>query len=99
MDKVAIKGEIASKLAGLDYIEKIIVFGSFVNSELPADIDIAIFTSNSDNYLTQAMLFRKLLRDLHTNLPLDILPIRNDAASSFLSNEVYKGEVIYEKRS
>jgi predicted nucleotidyltransferase len=99
MDKIALKGEIASRLSGLDYIDKIIVFGSFVRSENPADIDIAVFTSNSDNYLTQAMLFRKLLRNLHTTLPLDVLPIRTGATSSFLSNEVFKGEVIYEKRS
>ena len=42
MNKLDIKNRIVEMLEGQSEIEKIIVFGSFLKSEKPNDIDIAV---------------------------------------------------------
>ena len=45
------------------------------------------------------MKYRKRTRDIARIIPLDIIPIRNDASSGFLMDEIQQGEVIYERRN
>ncbi len=78
-------------------IDKIILFGSFVKSSTPNDIDIAIFQNSDDNYLTLSMKYRKALRDVSKKIPLDIIPVKNGNRGMFLE-EIERGKVIYEKR-
>jgi len=80
-------------------IRRIVVFGSFLNSSDPHDIDVAIFQDSSDQYLPLAMKYRKLTRRLARRIALDIIPIRSDASSGFLLDEIRRGEVIYERRN
>ena|ERR1039457_1523516 len=80
-------------------VEKIVIFGSFITSEKPHDLDVAIFSTSRADYLTQAMSFRRRLRNIARIIPLDIVPVSMPikADSSFL-HEIDKGEIIYEKR-
>ena len=95
MDKTELKNKIASSLKDQKEIERIIVFGSFNKSDFPNDIDIAVVQNSSDNYLTLALKYRKLIRNISKEIAVDIFPILNK--NSFFMNEVALGEVIYER--
>ena len=95
--KEKIKIQIKNKLSNEEEIQKIIVFGSFVNSNDPNDIDIAVFQSSNERYLDLSMKYRKLMRELITTIPYDIIPIQPNAAGSFL-NDIEAGEIIYERK-
>jgi len=99
MDKNYIKSTIVDSLSMLPDIEKIIVFGSFITSDTPADLDIAVFSSSHENYLSLALNYRKSLRSLSKLIPLDILPFRSDMIGNVFLNEINSGEVIYERRN
>lgn len=94
--KELIKKQIREKLSNEPEIEKIILFGSFVNSDSPNDIDIAIFQSSNEKYLPLALKYRKLVRDIAKILPLDVVPLRADAKGTFV-DEIAAGEIIFEK--
>jgi len=96
--KEEIKTKIKNMLSNEKEIQKIIVFGSFVNSSNLNDIDIAVFQSSSEQYITLSMKYRKLMRELINTIPYDIIPIQLNAAGSFL-NDIEAGEIIYERRN
>jgi len=87
---------IEDKLSQFSEVGKIILFGSFINSNNPNDIDIAIVQDSDDNFLTLSLKYRKVLRDLAKIIPLDIIPIKSNVDGSFLE-EINKGKIIYEK--
>lgn len=76
-------------------ITKVVIFGSFLNSQNPNDIDIAVFQNSKDLYVNLALKYRKLTRGIAQILPVDIIPLNNNANGSFL-DEINSGEVIYE---
>ncbi len=80
-----------------DLIEKIIIFGSFLNDISPNDIDVAVVSKNNSDYLTQAMLYRSKLREVSKLIPLDIVPLDNLQGSGFFLDEIRKGKVVYER--
>ena len=94
-EKKELKSKIANSLLPSSEIEKIIVFGSFLDAQSPNDIDIAIFQNSSDNYLTLALRYRKMIREISKKIPVDVIPIESGAKNNFLINEIEKGEVIY----
>lgn len=96
--KESIKIQIKKMLSNELEIQKIIVFGSFVNSNNPNDIDIAVFQNSRERYLDLSMKYRKLVRELITTIPYDIIPIQINASGSFLK-DIEAGEIIYEKRN
>ena len=75
---------IKEKLSQFSEVNKIILFGSFVNSNHPNDIDIAIIQNSDDNFLTLSLKYRKVLRELSKVIPLDIVPIKQDSKGVFL---------------
>ena len=87
---------IQTKLSHFSEVSKIILFGSFLKSKNPNDIDIAIIQNSNDNYLTLSLRYRKALRELSKKIPLDIIPIKNNTHSIFL-NEINQGYIIYER--
>jgi len=95
MNKVQIKKEIVSSLKGEKEIERIIIFGSFNKSESPNDLDIAVIQNSPDNYLSLALKYRKLTRNISKEIAIDIFPIVSKTESSFFKKEVESGEVIY----
>jgi len=99
LDKAKVKRDLVSALSGDEAVEKVVIFGSFVTSDVPHDLDIAIFCTSTADYLTLAMAYRRKLREIARDIPIDLLPITSshDPESCFLQ-EINKGETIYEKR-
>ncbi|MBZ0201158.1 MAG: nucleotidyltransferase domain-containing protein [Ignavibacteriaceae bacterium] len=99
MNKTELKNRIVDSLKGQREIDRIIIFGSFNKSDFPNDIDIAVVQNSSDNYLTLALKYRKLIRNISKEIPVDIFPIVEGNQNSFFLNEVSNGEVIYARRN
>jgi len=95
MNKIELKNKIVGSLKGQKEIERIIIFGSFNKSDFPNDIDIAVVQNSSDNYLTLALKYRKLIRNISKEIAVDIFPIVAKNKNSFFASEVASGEVIY----
>jgi len=87
---------IKDKLSQFSEVNKVVLFGSFVKSNNPNDIDIAIIQNSNDNFLTLSLKYRKVLRDLSKLIPLDIVPIKQNSTGSFF-DEIHKGKVVYER--
>lgn len=77
-------------------VRKVIIFGSFLQSDEPNDIDLAIFTDSNQGYLEQSLKFRKMLRDISKIIPVDVFPLKNENSTDPFLEEILKGEVIYE---
>ena len=94
--KEIIKGQIRETLSQELEIQKIVLFGSFVHSNSPNDIDIAIFQNSDEKYLSLSLKYRKLVRDISKIIPVDIIPLKT-ASKGYFVNEIESGEVIYER--
>jgi len=77
-------------------VNKVILFGSFINSNNQNDIDIAIVQNSNDNFLTLSLKYRKVLRELSKVIPLDIVQIKENTNGVFM-NEINKGQIVYER--
>jgi predicted nucleotidyltransferase len=99
LDKNKLRQDLVSALQEDEQVEKIVIFGSFMHTATPHDMDVAVFCNSSDDYLTLALALRKKLRSLSRIIPIDLLPITvpYDPTSLFLQ-EINQGEVVYEKR-
>ncbi|MCK4295302.1 MAG: nucleotidyltransferase domain-containing protein [Candidatus Marinimicrobia bacterium] len=95
--KDRLKQEIRENLSRESEIRKIVVFGSFINSENPEDIDIAIFQDSEESYLSLVMKYRKLTRKIARKIPLDIIPIKPGISDNWFLSEIETGEMIYER--
>ncbi len=98
-EKKYFQDEIVRLLSEEEEIQKIILFGPFLNSDDPKDIDIAIVQNSNENYITLAMKYRKQVRTLAHQLPLDIIPVKARLFSGPFLDIVNSGKVIYEKRN
>jgi len=94
--KENIKKEIRDLLSSEQEITKIIIFGSFINSNSPHDIDIAVFQDSNQKYMPLSLKYRRLTRKIAKILPLDVIPIKASADNVFI-NEIEAGEIIYER--
>ncbi len=95
--KQAIKQKILQSLKPEKEVKKIMVFGSFLESENPNDIDVAVFQDSDESYLTLAMKYRRLTRDIARKIPIDIIPIKSDVSYNSFLAEIEAGELIYER--
>jgi predicted nucleotidyltransferase len=87
---------IKKELSKFMEIHKIIIFGSFIDSDNPSDIDIAIIQNSDSNFLVLSLKYRKVLRDLAKKIPLDIVPLKENSKGVFME-EIRKGVMIYER--
>ena len=94
--KDGIKHELRSLLSTESEITKVVVFGSFLNSNTPQDIDVAVFQDSDQKYLPLSMKYRRLTRKIAKILPIDIIPLKSKEDNSFMT-EIESGEIIYEK--
>lgn len=78
-------------------IVKIVVFGSFLNSDAPHDMDVAIFQDSDEDYLPLAMKYRTITDEISETIPLDIIPLKSSAKPGPFLSEVAFGEVVYER--
>lgn len=95
--KTMLKKEIIEQLSEFPEIRKIIIFGSFLNSENPNDLDIAVFQDSEQSYYPLAMKYRKKLRAIANRIPIDVVPIRKRPEDGAFLQEIEKGEVLYER--
>ena len=96
-EKETLKRDLASSLSNEPEISKIVVFGSFLLSSDPHDLDVAIFQDSDLGYLPLAMKYRKKTRAIANRIALDILPLKPDARESVMLDAIAEGEVIYER--
>ncbi len=95
--KEKIKGDLAAYLSREREVRRVMVFGSFLTSETPNDLDVAIFQDSDEPYLTLAVKYRRLLRPIADQIPIDVIPVRLNATGSQFLTEICKGEVVYER--
>jgi predicted nucleotidyltransferase len=70
--KEQIKRELAACLGREKEIRKVVVFGSFLARTTPNDLDVAIFQDSHKTYLPLAMKYRRLLRRIADQIPIDL---------------------------
>ena len=95
--KYQIKKELVSCLSSFEEVQKIVIFGSFITSDDPHDIDVAVFQKSGEKYLPLAMKYRRQTRAIAERIPLDIFPVRNDVEGHFFISDIESGEVVYER--
>ena len=87
---------VVGALEGAPEVRKIVVFGSFLDSESPNDMDVAVFQESGEAYLPLALKYRRMAKPISDRIPLDIFPVK-PGASGFFLGEINKGKVIYER--
>ncbi len=97
--KQSLKQQLVSLLETEKEVCRIVIFGSFLSSKDPQDIDVAIFQDSDETYLPLAMKYRRKTRDIARRIPLDILPLKAGAQGEVFMDEIEQGEVIYERRN
>lgn len=96
-NKDKLKRNLVNCLAQDKEIRRIVVFGSFLSSPEPNDMDVAIFQDSQEAYLPLAMKYRRQTRPVAHHIPLDIIPVRADADQGAFLDEIESGETIYER--
>lgn len=95
--KDSLKRKLVSCLENEKEICRIVIFGSFLKSSEPHDIDVAVFQDSNEKYLPLAMKYRKKTRAIAHIIPLDIIPLKAEAESETFMNEISQGEIVYER--
>lgn len=89
--------ELVSCLSADKEIQRIIVFGSFLRSRNPHDMDVAIIQNSSKPYLPLALKYRKQIRSVLRKIAVDVFPVKSDAQKYFFFSEINRGEVVFER--
>jgi predicted nucleotidyltransferase len=95
--KMSLKQQLVSCLEGEKEVCKIVIFGSFLKSSNPHDLDVAVFQNSSEKYLPLAMKYRKKIRSIARIIPVDVIPLKAEAGIATFMDEIAQGEVIYER--
>jgi predicted nucleotidyltransferase len=96
--KRALKQKLVSSLETEKEVCRIVIFGSFLSSNVPHDIDVAVFQDSDEKYLPLAMKYRRKTRAIARMIPLDILPLKAGVQNGAFMDEIEHGEIIYERR-
>ena len=78
-EKERIKRDLAACLSPEKEVRKVVIFGSFLTSVTPNDLDVAVFQDSVESYLTLAMKYRRLLRPIADQIPIDTMPAERSA--------------------
>jgi uncharacterized protein len=94
-ERDALKQQVVACLRNEPEVRRIVLFGSFIESSSPQDVDVAVFQESEEGYLPLALKYRRLLRPVANRIPVDVIPLRvTDATGAFL-REIEQGEVVY----
>jgi len=96
-EKDRLTGELVACLSTEAEVRKIVVFGSFVDSPNPQDLDVAVFQEGSEGYLPLALKYRRITRRIAQRIPLDIVPLRAGASAHTFIEEIDKGVTLFER--
>jgi uncharacterized protein len=97
IDKKIIISNLISFLTDEPEVNRIVIFGSFLTSPNPRDIDVAVFQDSNEKYLPLAMKYRRKTRSIAEKISLDIFPLKAGVKDGFFMDEITKGQVIYER--
>jgi len=97
--KQSLKQQLINLLRTEKEVCRIVIFGSFLSSDDPHDMDVAVFQDSDEQYLPLAMKYRGKTRAIARMIPLDILPLKAGAHGEVFMDEIEQGEVIYERRN
>jgi predicted nucleotidyltransferase len=89
--------ELVASLAEEREVCRIVIFGSFLHSDAPHDLDVAVFQDSKEAYLPLALKYRKKTRRLARTIPLDIVPLKAGVQDGSFLDEIERGKVIYER--
>ena len=95
--KERLRKEIVRLLTQFSEVRRIVIFGSFITSSEPHDLDVAVFQDSEENYYSLAMKYRRSLRSVANQIPLDVIPLRRSLEQSAFRQQLDKGEVLYER--
>ena len=95
-EKQALRQQVVACLADDPHVRRIVVFGSFLTSNDPRDMDVAVFQDSDAPYLPLALEYRRRLRPVARRIPVDVIPVRPAPAAGPLLTDIEAGEVIYE---
>ena len=95
--KQLLKQRLVSSLKVETEVCRIVIFGSFVTSDNPNDLDVAVFQDSDEKYLPLAMKYRRKTRDIARMIPMDIIPLKAEVEDAIFLDEIERGEVIYER--
>ena len=95
--KEALKQDLVMCLREEKEVSKIVIFGSFLSSSDPNDMDVAVFQDSNEGYLPLALRYRKRTREIGRKIALDIVPVKPGAHGVGLMDEIEQGEVLYER--
>ena len=95
--KDELKKELVACLSSDDEVKKIVIFGSFVKSSDPLDLDVAVFQESNETYLPLALKYRRKTRAISKKIPLDIFPVKAGSKGHTFLSEIDRGEVLYER--
>lgn len=97
--KELVKQQLVNSLKTEAEVYQIVIFGSFLNSDDPRDLDVAIFQDSDEKYLPLVMKYRKKTRDIARSISLDIIPLKAGINRGIFMDEIEQGEIIYERRN
>ncbi len=95
--KDRLRKEIVSLLTQFPEVRRVVIFGSFITSSEPHDLDVAVFQDSEENYYSLAMKYRRSLRSVANQIPLDVIPLRRSPEQSVFCQQLDRGEVLYER--
>jgi len=95
--KQRLKNEVVECLRDQSEITKVVIFGSFLQSSSPHDLDIAIFQTSDEGYLPLAMKYRRMTRPVAATIAVDIIPLKAGTSGGLFLDEIEQGEVVYER--
>jgi predicted nucleotidyltransferase len=94
-ERERLKRDVVACLSAEPEVRRVVVFGSFVTSPTPHDLDVAVFQESDEGYLPLALKYRRLLRSVAARIPVDVLPLRIQGTAGEFLKEVEQGEVVY----
>ncbi len=95
--KRALVSELVASLAKEHEVCRIVVFGSFLHSDDPHDLDVAVFQDSEETYLPLVLRYRKRARQIARTIPLDIVPLKAGVKDGLFLDEIEQGKVVYER--
>ena len=96
-EKEDLKRELSQCFRTDPSVERVVVFGSFLKSSSPNDLDVAVFGNRTEMYLPLALEYRRRTRSVARKIPLDVFPVRKGNLHGTFLKEIQEGEVIYER--
>lgn len=94
-EKNKITDMIAEKISGPE-VKKLILFGSFVESANPNEINLAIISEENLDYISKVAKYRKKIKDLSKKIPVQIFPLLS-SEKIYLHDKIKHGVTLYSK--